>query len=154
MGFHVAARTSSHLAQCWYGFCFVFDEPVIESRIGTVAGSPEGKPIRTNTMILFFQLAYATAVGFTAAGFVSTIYAMYSGKKASLTQPVETVQDGLRTVFLSAFAGPWVLASATVSTKRSGSLSNLFFVAGISLSWFWGLCFGVILISVLENMPL
>ena len=104
-------------------------------------------------MILFLQLAYATAVGFTAAGFASTIYAMYSGKKASLTLPVETVQDGLRIVLLSAIAGPWVLASATVSTKRNGSLSNILFVAGISLSWFWGLCFGVILISIAENVP-
>ncbi len=104
-------------------------------------------------MILFLQLAYATAVGFTAAGLASTIYAMFSGNKASLTQPVETIQDGLRTVLLSAFAGPWVLAAATVSTKRNGSLSNSFFIAGISLSWFWGLCFGIILISIAENMP-
>jgi len=104
-------------------------------------------------MILFLQLAYATAVGFTAAGFASTIYAMYSGNKASLTQPVETMQDGLRTVLLSAFAGPWVLAAATVNTKRSGSLSNGYFVAGISLAWFWGLCFGIILIALAENMP-
>lgn len=152
MEFHVAARTSSLLGLCWYGLCIVFGKTAIESRIGTISGLPKGKPIRTSTMILFLQLAYATAVGFTAAGFASTIYAMYSGKKASLTQPVKTVQDGLRTVLLSALAGPWVLASATVSTKRSGSLSNAFFVAGISLSWFWGLCFGIILISVLEKL--
>ncbi len=104
-------------------------------------------------MLLFLQIIYATAVGFTAAGLVSTIYALYSGKKASLTQPVETIQDGLRTVLLSTFAGPWVLASAAVKTKRNGSLSNTYFVAGMSISWFWGLCFGVILITIAENLP-
>ena len=105
-------------------------------------------------MLLLFQLAYATAVGFTAAGLISTLYALYSGKAASLTQPVLTVQDGLRTVMLSAFAGPWVLASAAYKTRKSGSLSAGFFVAGMSLSWVWGLCFGIILITVAENLTL
>lgn len=109
--------------------------------------------IKVSTMLLLFQIAYATAVGFTAAGLTSTIYAMYSGDKASLTQPVETIQDGIRTVLLSALAGPWMLAAATVNTKRTGSLSNGLFVAGISLSWFWGLCFGIILITIAEKMP-
>jgi hypothetical protein len=105
-------------------------------------------------MLLFLQISYATAVGFTAAGLVSTVYAIYSGKKASLTQPIETVQDGLRTIFLSAFAGPWVLASVAVKSKRDGSLSTTYFVAGMSLSWFWGLCFGIILIAIAENASL
>lgn len=104
-------------------------------------------------MLLIFQLVYATAVGFTAAGFASTIYAMYSGKVASLTQPVETVEDGLRTILLSAFAGPWVLALAIYKNRQSGALPTGFLLAGISLSWIWGLCFGIILISAVENLP-
>jgi len=104
-------------------------------------------------MLLFLQLAYATAVGFTAAGLVCTLYAMASGKKASLAVSVETVQDGLRTILLSALAGPWMLANATYKTRKSGSLSTGFFVAGMSISWVWGLCFGVVLITVAENLP-
>jgi len=110
------------------------------------------KPTGFGIMLLLFQFAYATAVGFTAAGFISTLYVLFTGKAASLTQPVKTVEDGLRTIFLSSFAGPWMLASASYKTRKNGSLSAGFFVAGMSLSWVWGLCFGIILITIAENL--
>ncbi len=103
-------------------------------------------------MMLVFQLAYATAVGFTAAGFASTLYSLYSGRTASLTHPVETIADGLRIIVLSLIAGPWILASSTYSSRREGNLTSGFFGAGIFISWLWSLCFGIILITLIEYL--
>jgi hypothetical protein len=103
-------------------------------------------------MFLLYQLAYAMIAGFVAAGAISSVYTILAERRATLAQVVESNWQGLHVVFLSAFAGPWILAKATMDYWRAARISGGLFVAGLSLAGIWSMCLGIVLIKLIESV--
>lgn len=95
-------------------------------------------------------LAYASAVGFSVSGAISTFLQLVTRRPVAFAMP----EGGARapTYILTALSfmaiGPYVMARTSIRLRfREGGPLSVF-AAGLTISLMWSLCFGIALMGL------
>lgn len=93
--------------------------------------------------------AYCAAIGFAAAGAVSSLYQLLTAEAADFTVHRSGVAGNVVAVLVSMFGGPAIIARKVVVGWRSRELTALPAAVGFTVAGVWSTCAGVFFVSLL-----
>ncbi len=92
--------------------------------------------------------AYVIACGFTAAGFLVSLYRTAHVDQPAFHARFDTFASALWSLALCTFAGPWILVNAALGTWRMGRLPVALVAVAALVSVVWSFCSGVVLVQL------
>lgn len=109
-------------------------------------------PGRDGTGVVMFELlvlAYCAAVGFVAAGIVSSFRQMINAEPPQFKMAGERWTILLASLAYFAFTGPVLVSRAIVSGRPGEPRSLGWALAGITVVGLWSCCLGLIVLQVI-----
>jgi hypothetical protein len=91
---------------------------------------------------------YAFAVGLTACGLAGSAMELISGRRLAFAEPYVSPTRILRSLAVTACAGPFMLANDALDARREGRISTLALLSCGCTSLAWALALGVVLIAI------
>jgi len=93
--------------------------------------------------------AYATAVGFVAAGIIGSFYQLVTAQPAGFRVTDSGIAQGVLSVVLCMFAGPYILIRNAIHAQQGEKGSFAWFAGALGIAAAWSLCSGIVLLQVL-----
>ena len=93
-------------------------------------------------------IAFAIACGFTAAGFLASLYRIANNGEAGFRALFGTPSQILWSLLLCTFAGPWIILSASLRVWRLGRMPAPWLAFATALSAVWSFCSGVVIVQM------
>lgn len=93
-------------------------------------------------------IAFAMACGFTAAGFVASLYRFANHGEAGFRAVFGSPSQALWSLMLCTFAGPWIILSASLDVWRGGRMPAAWLAFAAALCATWSFCSGVVIVQL------
>jgi len=103
---------------------------------------------RVNFMNGSLAIAFAMACGFTAAGFVASLYRVSQGGEAGFRALFTSPSQVLWSFLLCTFAGPWIILSAALRVWRVGRMPTAWLAFSAAVAATWSFCSGVVIVQL------
>ena len=104
---------------------------------------------------MLFELAiaaYATAWGFVAAGFLSSLYQLITDKPVKFSVELGTLWRGFVDIILCAFAGPFIIMRNAIRGRVIEHRPVGWLVASTAIATGWSLCSGIVVMDLVLTM--
>ena len=99
----------------------------------------------------FSLFAFCAAMGFVAAGTISSLYQWVTSEKADFSVERKSTPGIIVAIVISMFAGPFIVVQKVIAGVRTQQLRALPAALAVVLSGMWSVCAGVFYISLLVS---
>jgi hypothetical protein len=93
-------------------------------------------------------IAFAMACGFTAAGFVVSLYRATNNGEAGFRALYGSPSQAFWSLLLCTFAGPWIILSGSLQVWRRGRMPAAWLAFSAALCATWSFCSGVVIVQL------
>ena len=101
-------------------------------------------------VVQLFLLAYAVAVGFVAAGILTSLWQLLTAKPPQLSVPSGSVPAVTAAIAFAAVAGPIVVLR--IATEKGHTDGPGRVAIGLAISVLWSCCLGLLLLEFILAM--
>ncbi len=96
----------------------------------------------------FWILIYASAVGFVAAGVISSLYQLVTRRQVAFAMPNTRFVTCFAAVVSFALVGPYIVARNTFRTRFVDHKPLSWLAGGLGLAALWSACSGILVLDV------
>ena len=96
----------------------------------------------------FWILVYASAVGFVAAGVISSLYQLVTRRQVAFSIPNPRFISCFAAVVSFALVGPYIVARNTIRSRFVDRKPLSWLAGGFSLAALWSVCSGILVLDV------
>ncbi len=96
-----------------------------------------------------WAVIFGTAVGFTVAGLLASLYDIVTARRLTFAMPGKaSTPELMMGIFLRVAAGPFLLVRGAYDALREGSANPLVVAAIVAVACMWGCLSGVIVVDL------
>ena len=95
--------------------------------------------------------AFCAAMGFVAAGTISSFYRWVTSEPADFSVERKGIPGVILSIVISMFAGPFIVVEKVIAGVRAHQIRALPAALAVVLSGMWSVCAGVFYISLLVS---
>ena len=96
----------------------------------------------------FWILVYASAVGFVAAGVISSLYQLVTRRQVAFSIPNPRFVSCFAAVVSFALVGPYIVARNTIRSRFVDRKPLSWLAGGFGLAALWSACSGILVLDV------
>lgn len=99
-------------------------------------------------IVELLKVAYAISIGFVAAGILASTYQLMTLKPPSFVVSLETWGSVAMSVFLCAFAGPFIVMRNAIRGRQVEGRPVKWFAISAVITAVWSFCSGLVMIDL------